>query len=538
VNDLQEPLSPEVVETVAKESRAGSEMVVLRIVALIVVTAVLAGAVRLVGLTREPLFVDETFSARFSTLEVDRILDFTARDIHPPLYYLGLASWRGFFGHTVWDLRAYSVLWSLIGLGALALLARHLAGGRGALLVVIALAVVHPLDVYFAQTARMYSQLAALSTLAAWLLWRWMISVVDEGRMSRWAKWAVAYAITAVLLLYTHYLGAVILMAQGAFALAYFAGKRRWSSLGGYLVCAGVSAAAFLPWIARVLRFRDELYSQRHLIWISAAGIKDGVGILFRELMWGRVPLPAPWKSLTLLAAFGIVVVAAFLLVRSIVRPGIGSGPNSPLDSLHLGYALWLLVGPVAIAIVVSGLYHPIYYPPRFALLVLPPFLILLGRAFEQLKSLRWRWYAAALVLALIAASTVVQSSVVSRSHVNGFVELWRSRGQPARVVFFPSHTDRIASYYLGERVRSATREDVDELVASGASASIWVCTTRDWRQRSRADREFRKWLLALGPHRILVRADDLEVVQLQLGQTGITPIESKIIADRQSADR
>jgi hypothetical protein len=121
---------------------------------------------------------------------------------------------------------------------------------------------------------------------------------------------------------------------------------------------------------------------------------------------------------------------------------------------------------------------------------------------------------------------------------MDGFVELSRSRGQPARVVFFPSSADRIASYYLGERVRSATREDVDKLVETGASASIWVCTTRDWRPRSRADRKFRKWLLALGPHHSLVRTDDLEVVQLQLGRTGVTPIEPTDSADRQIADR
>jgi len=505
----------------------------LRVTALVLVTVVLAGAVRLVGLTREPLFVDEAYSARFSALRMDRILDFSARDIHPPLYYLGLASWCGVFGGTVWDLRTFSLLWSLIGLGALALLAWHLAGGRGALLVVIAMAVVHPLDIYFAQTARMYSQLAALSTLAAWLLWRWMISVADEGRIRTWSKWAVAYAATAVLLLFTHYLGAVVLVAQGIFAVGYFARKRRWSSLGGYLFCAGLSAAAFLPWIARVLRFRDELYSQRHLIWIPATGIEDGVGILFRELMWGRAPLRAPWTSLTLMAAFFIVVGVAFLLVRSIVRPANGSVPIDALDSLRVGYALWLLFGPVTVAIVISRAYHPIYYPPRFALLVLAPFLILLGRAFMQLGSLRWRWHAAALVFALMAASTVIQSAVISRICLDDLVELWRSKAQPARVVFFPAYTAKTASYYVGERVRSAAREDVDELVATGASASIWVCTTREWRPRLRADREFRKWLLALGPHHSLVRTDDLEVVQLQLGRTGITPIEPTNTADR-----
>jgi len=493
----------------------------VRIATLVVAVVVVTGAVRLAGLTREPLFVDEAYSARFSSGATNRILDLIAKDVHPPAYYLGLAAWQGLLGDSVWGLRAFSVVWSLLGVGALMLLARSLTRSWAAVLAVAAMIAVHPLDVAFAQTARMYSQLAALSTFAAWLLWRWMTVVADDDGVKTWFGWAAAYTATAMFLLHTHYLAVVLLIAQGMFSLGLFAFNRRWFSFGGYVICAGVTAVAFLPWIDRVLRFRDGLYSQPHLGWIPETGVGDGVRMLFRELLWGGVRLHAPWASLATVAAACIVVVATFLLVRSICRPAHGRCSEDALDNLRLGYALWLLVGPVAIAVVVGFLYHPVYYPPRFAVLVLPPFLILLGRAYDEFGPPCSRWVATAVTLALLAGSTVIQAVVVSGVRVDGFVELWQTARRPAMVVFFPRHAAKTVSYYLNERIRSATPSDVEGLVAAGGQETIWVCTVRTKRPRSSVDREFRRWLLALGPRRRLVRDDDLEVVRVRVGPTG-----------------
>jgi len=491
-----------------------------RAVVAVAAIACIAAAVRLAGLAREPLFVDEAYSARFSVGSVDRMLDLIAKDIHPPLYYLGLSVWRGCLGDSVFALRSFSVFWSLIGLGALALLAQQLVGDRGAVLAVMVAALVHPLDVHFAQTARMYSQLAALSTLAAWLLWRWMICAGERER-ARVSPWAVSYGATAVLLLYTHYLGSVILVSQGMWALVYFAHRRRWSSFAAYLSCALVAAVAFVPWMDRVLRFRDGLYSVNHLRWIPAPGIDDGVGILFHELIWGLAQFQTPWSILIPTMAVGCVVGATFVLVRSRVRPGAGPHSNTLAPhGMRVGYAAWLLFAPVGFALVVSWVYHPIFYPPRFALVVLPPFLVLLGLSLAEIHLVCWRRIVFGIFVAILMISTAVDSMVISQPRMDALVQLWQREGEPELVVFFPTYAAKICSYYLGERVRSAPRDVVELLIASGTSARIWICTTRSWRPGISTDSDYRKWLLERGPNRVLMTSKDLEVVQIELGST------------------
>ena len=491
----------------------------VRSITLVVVIAGFAAAIRVAGLAREPLFVDEAYSARYSADTFDRMLDLTAKDTHPPLYYLGLAGWRGIFGDSVPALRSFGVLWSLIGLAALALLTQQLVGDREVVIAVVVAAVVHPLDVHFSQTARMYSQLAALSTLAAWILWRWMISSSDE-KPGKAPLWAAAYAAAAIALLYTHYLGSVILVAQGVFGMTYFARNRRLFSFGAYLVCAAVAAMAFLPWLMHVLHFRNDLYSVRHLHWIPVPGLADGATMLFNEMVSGLAPLPARWAMPIRAVAVCCVVGVTVLLVRSLFRPTADSGSNGrAAHGLRVAYAAWLLIGPIGLALIVSRIYHPILYPPRFALVVLPPFLILLGLAIVEIDSVRLRKLVVAVFLGLLLVSTVTDAVMVSRPRTDGFVRVWQEEGRPDLVVFFPAYASKIFSYSVGERVRSATRVVVESLDAAGTPARVWVCTTPDWRPSASNDREYREWLLARGPSRVLIATDDLEIVEIDVGR-------------------
>jgi hypothetical protein len=500
-----------------------SRLTLSTVVVAAAVFAIAAG-VRLSWIAREPFFVDEAFSARFSSDSPARMLDLTARDTHPPLYYLGLSAWRRFAGDSVGGLRSFSVAWSLIGLAALALLARQLVGDRGGEFAVLAAAAVHPLDVQFAQTARMYSQFAALSTLAAWLLWRWMSSTRTREK-KKTLGWAAAYGAVAILLLHTHYLAPVFLVAQGIFALAYFACRCRWADFGVYLGCAAAAAVAFLPWLVRVLHFRDGLYSESHLRWIPVPKLGDGVGMLFHELVSGRVSFGMPWSMFMSWAAVGCVAGAALLILRSVVRPAIEVSPDDRAPySLRAGYAAWLLFGPVALALGVSWIYQPILYPPRFAVVVLPPFLILLGLAVAEIRSVRWKGIAVAALAVLLVSSSAVETVAISTAGVEDFVRLWETGPAPDRVAFFPAYAAKTASYYLGKRLRSATRKEVESVIAAGLTPRLWVCTTRDWRPAVPADSDYRDWLLAQGRNRVLIHTDTLEVIQVQIGRAEEPP--------------
>lgn len=307
-------------------------------------------------------------------------------------------------------------------------------------------------------------------------------------------------------------------MAQGIFALAYFARRRRWSDFGVYLGCAAAAAAAFLPWLVRVLHFRDGLYSENHLRWIPVPGLGDGVGMLFHELVSGRASFGMPWSMFMSWAAVGCVAGAALLILLSVVRPAVEVSPDDRAPySLRAGYAAWLLFGPVALALGVSWIYQPILYPPRFALVVLPPFLILLGLAVAEIRFVRWKRAAVAVLVALLVTSTAVDTAAISTAGVEDFVRLWETGPAPDRVVFFPAYGAKTASYYLGKRLRSATREDAESAIAAGLTPRLWVCTTRDWRPAGPADSDYRDWLLAQGRNRVLVHTDTLEVIEVQI---------------------
>jgi len=497
-----------------------------RHVAPILVIVSVALGLRLAGLDREAFHIDEIYSSQFSAAETQKILKFNAKDVHPPLYTLLLARWRGVFGSSRWDHRSYSVLWSILGLGALGLFARDLTSGSGTAALVMALAAVHPLDVFYAQEARMYPQLAALATFSSWLLWRWFSTVARSKSQGRWLGLAAGYFVTAVAILYTHYLGVTVLLAQGVFAIAYFARRRQLGSLAGYIGCAIASAVAFLPWLNYVRSFRGELYSLEHLRWIPVPRFADVAGILSRELVWGNAPLRAPWSLIFRVLSIAVVISITWLIARYLSSTARPAGGALRDDSwLHVAFPAWLLFGPVILAVVISHLYHPVYYPPRFSTLVLAPFLVLTGQALEQLPRAFSRWLAALAIGLLMVSATIVQTTVVSRRGMNDFAALWESAGPPAAAVFFPTFKAKEASHYVGSKIRSARRPPIEEIAESGMPSVIWVCVHRGsgWRPQA-ADENYRTWLFGLGPVEKIATVDNLDVLAVSVGARKTPP--------------
>ena len=492
---------------------------VVRVAVLILAIATAAIVVRFVGLTKEPFWIDEVLSVRFSSGHTERILKLNAQDAHPPLYYLGLAAWRTSLGSSDWSVRAFSVLWSLVGLGALALLARDLTGSWHGAAVASVLAALHPLDVFFAQEARMYAQAAALATLSSWILWRWMAQSARATRNGWAVGWPVAYCITSTLLLFTHYLSVVMLVAQGLFALVFFMWERRWTGLAVYFGCALASAGLFMPWIVFVNQHSVGLYSVKHLSWIQQPRIGSDLAILFRSFLCGHVRLQPQWTTVATVVSIICVLLVVVVTIRSNPR-SIREEPCGArgLRLLHIAYPVWLVVGPVTLAIVVSFLYHPVFFAPRFSVLVLPPFLALTAYAVLQLERAKWRQMVVFGAASLLAVGTLVQLDQVTSRGMPGFAALWKSHGPPDAAVFFPRHLTRLASHFIGEEVPLLRKAGIQEVVERGTPGTIWICSDHafPWRSKS-SDRELRDWLRGLGRYEKLATVDGVDVVELKV---------------------
>jgi len=203
--------------------------------AAIAALTLVALGLRLEGID-ESLFADEIYTYRivatFGLLDVVPEVHDTA--ITPPLHYL-LAKVAVQFGEpSIW-IRMPSVI-----LGAATVPIAYLLGlrtvGRQAALVGAALAAITPFAVFYGTEARAYATmmfLCALSTLC-------LLTAIDTGRR----RWFAAYALSAALVLYSHYSGVFVVAAQAVWGLVAHRGHLR-----ALLLANAAIAVAYLPWL-------------------------------------------------------------------------------------------------------------------------------------------------------------------------------------------------------------------------------------------------------------------------------------------------
>src|SRR5690606_33515526 len=212
-----------------------------------------------------------------------------AADQHPPLFFVLFRIWRTLTGESEFALRYFSVLISMIGVAAIYLLGRGLFGPLAGALAALLLALADlPIDL--AQEVRHYGLMATLAIVSSVYyvrVWR---------RSTRAAR--IGYVLSSLALLYTHYLGAFVLLAQGVHFLLFARGRRR--VLDGLFLFAAV-ALGFLPWVPVVLvqnsvRWDDPLYfrnsvpnSPETYRAVRTALLGSHYGLMFALLLLGLV---------------------------------------------------------------------------------------------------------------------------------------------------------------------------------------------------------------------------------------------------------
>ncbi len=206
----------------------------------------LAFGLRFHLLAAQSFWNDEGNSARLSERSVALIIEGTASDIHPPLYYLLLHAWQRAAGTTEFGLRAFSAFAGVLlvaGVAAFGKVIRQSGYGRDGMVVVAALlTAVNPALIYYSQETRMYALLGLLAVLSSWALWQWRGAV---GR-ARW-PWAAAYVLLAAAGLYTHYFFPAVLAAHNLIVLAWLLTSVR---SGGWATAVRRLA---LPWAGMML---------------------------------------------------------------------------------------------------------------------------------------------------------------------------------------------------------------------------------------------------------------------------------------------
>ncbi len=284
-----------------------------------------------------------------------------AHDIHPPLYYYALHFWLRAFGTTELALRGLSAFLGVALVGQVYLLGRILFG-RSVGLVAMSLAAISPLGVYYSQETRMYALAGVFSLGASLLLILWLEGL-SQSRNRR--LWLAGYALATLLSLYSHYLAACVMLAGWAiFAFWWWREERIRSrgALAAWAITQGAVLVLYLPWLW--------LARERLRTW-PAVSEPLAPGELARQAL--------STFSLGLTADLALALLALPLYAVALV---VGFFPwrrdRWREEAGGIGVALALMVVPLGLIYVLS--WRRSLYSPKFLLMAVPPFYLLLAR--------------------------------------------------------------------------------------------------------------------------------------------------------------
>jgi mannosyltransferase len=292
---------------------------------------------RLIGINSRPLFYDEAFSYFLSIQSFGHIIQGTAADTMPPLYYFLLHFWAQ-IGHSVAWLRGLNVLFSLGVIFLAYRLAADLYGHRAGVWAA-ALVAVAPFQIYYAQEMRMYTLLALGLTGFAWCFLR---LYREEGSLpAQWPLWLGAAGFGEIAL-YSHNLAGFTLVAPALFLLV----KRRWKLLGKLVACLAVMGIGFLPWLLLV---PGQVQKIQTAFWTPRPGLVEILQVMIMFVT--NLPLPG-WG----IAA--AAVVSLWLMVMTILEIWHNHWKDEGLQFL-----VWYLLAPGAILFGLSYLMRPVFIP-------------------------------------------------------------------------------------------------------------------------------------------------------------------------------
>lgn len=280
-------------------------------IAILIIGLAVFATIALINAPRASIWFDEAFSAYIIQFSFWEIAQFTASDVHPPLYYWALKVWSLLFGTTDFALRSLSVLFAGGAIAGTFVLVRQLLGRSVAAVSLLFLAL-SPMLIRYSDEMRMYTMAALIVVLATYVLVRAMASPKEK-------KWWVWYAVLVALGMWTHYFTALVWLAHWAWRAGVIAktasGVRSFMKQffsKAWILTHVLAVGIFLPWL--VIMATQFGVIQSAGFWIGPVGVDTPVNFvtnIFYYLSHGQTQ---SWVAVVLIAVVGLV---AWLLPRT-----------------------------------------------------------------------------------------------------------------------------------------------------------------------------------------------------------------------------
>jgi hypothetical protein len=420
----------------------------------------LAYALRLVHLGVDSLWYDETVSTFLAGQPIADLVGHTARDVHPPGYYLALKTWLTLTGFPTGRAAAsgygleFMAAFLSAGFGVLLIplawqLARRLCLPHPAPLLAAFLAAISPFGIWYSQEVRMYTMGASLGlvTLLATIPFLYRAPSIQACRRA-----AVAYAGSTAAALYMLYYTVFLVVALNALVLPWLlADRRRRPQLLVWLAAQAGALLLYLPWLPVAMRQATDPPVPP---WRTLPTLPQALVESWTALSFGQSAIPGRFGVLLLVTAGLVAIAIAWGLRWTATTSGPGPEPwpqpagNSmrrpePGAKRAVAFLLAASFGPPILIYLVS-LVTPLYHV-RYLFTYSPTFSVLVALGLAVLGHWRWplgRWLMAGAVVLMGVGSALSLHAFWTdpgltaddhRAAVRELAERWRP-GEPILV--------------------------------------------------------------------------------------------------------
>lgn len=431
-------------------------------------------ALRVYRLEQQSLWWDEIYTVARSIMSAPELIEnlFESR-VHLPLYFLLIQAWAE-IGRSEFVIRYFSVLFGVLTLPLMVqtgrLLDGRFANGRRVGLLAAFLLAISPFHIWYSQEARMYTFLAFNALAANYFLLR----LFHRERRRYWA----GYALTLTFTLYSHYLGALLLIAHYVFFSLHYrhdtARFKRWFG------SAFVAGAAFTAWFLAV--YFVSSFTQASISWIEPARWYEPALTLL-AFAAGRTIDPA--------RLFYYLTFLAYLLAALVSLPYLRRAPFVTYNhwAARLLWA-WLVAPLILITLVSLDWSIPdqrFVYMDRYIISLLPAFVLLAAwGAVTMARRRRWLlpvFGALVLLPTLVSLRNLYFDPDYGREDWRGAVAHITANRQPGDALLLTTGQILPLAYYEDAQLPQVVLPDVAEM--AGEMTAVAQQYKRVWFIRS-----------------------------------------------------
>ncbi len=201
---------------------------------------------RIINLDRESIWLDEGISIKTAMLNAPDMIKFAAwKIIHPPFYSLVLHYWIILFGNSEFYTRFLSVIFAFCAIFLIYRIGSLIFNDKVGLISALLLAL-SELHIRYSQEVRSYSLITFLSLLSIYFFIK-----LEKGSI----KYSIGYIISSTLLIYTHYYGLFINLAQNIYVFTKFLAPYNFLKINfkNWIKYQAILLVLFLPWIDKII---------------------------------------------------------------------------------------------------------------------------------------------------------------------------------------------------------------------------------------------------------------------------------------------